>query len=55
MTEQVQQTLFTCHSPENKDESTFNYSVTPEVLVVLVAPVAPVALYQQLLNARLTS
>lgn len=41
--------MFTCHSPENKDESTYNYSVTPVVLVVLVA------LYQQLLNACLTS
>lgn len=49
MTEQVRQTVFTCHSPENKDESTYTYSVTPVVLVVLVA------LYQQLLNACLTS
>lgn len=42
MKEQVRQTVFTRHSPENKDESTFNYSMTQ------VAP------YQWPLNAVLT-
>lgn len=29
MKEQVEQTAFSCHSSENKDESTFNYTMTP--------------------------